>query len=492
MTDTATPATPATARTILCLSRSYLSRFIPALEARDAGARYLHMVQTDAEAAFITAGGGEVVLNIQQLVRDALRNPRAAQWREPADFRAVTGFAWSPIYADRYLPEYDPQTRGRIAEAIYARLSEIFTTQRIDGFLSEPVALFITHVALYLCRKHGAKPLLWANAYVPNYFYFSDNVDIATPSRRDPVAGAEYQAMAAATAAFADGVAEDRAGPAYHHSFLQRRLSSLTYFKQRRGEEPLVLRPGLKSRAIQLARLARVRLARARFPRSDFMTAGAVAEHKFYLRSLHTPLRHYDGLPGEYADSNVAYPLQYEPEASLLYFAPEFVDQAALVETVLRALPAGHVLWVKEHPNQFGALGEPRWRALKRRYANLRFVYGRESGRTLMRRAGLVVTISSSAGMDALLLGRRALVAGKIFYRTFTGALPIESPADIARLLNDPSIYGPVDNREANVRELTAFTARCYPGDPQPAHDLFTPANVDKIVAAIRAECGGA
>ncbi|MBP8235284.1 MAG: hypothetical protein KAY22_23590 [Rhizorhabdus sp.] len=222
------------------------------------------------------------------------------------------------------------------------------------------------------------------------------------------------------------------------------------------------------------------------------MTAGAVAEHGFYLRALRTPLSYYDGLPADYSAANVAYPLQYEPEASLLYFAPEFVDQVSLVETVLRGLPAGHLLWVKEHPNQFGALGEPRWRALKRRYANLRFVYGRESGRTLMRRSGLVVTISSSAGMDALLLGRRVMVAGTIFYRHFTGALPIGSPAEIARLLNDPANYGPVDNRDANVREMTEFTARCYLGDPQPAHDLFKAENLDRIVAAIRAECGAA
>lgn len=478
-------------RTILCISRSYLSHLLPVLGARDEGATYIHIVQTDREEAHIKAQGQEVVLNLQEIGRQALRDADVEDWREPDDFRAVTSYSWSPLYADRYLPNYTPEQHLKIAGAIFRRLEEIFATRNISALLSEPVALFTTHVAFYFARRQGAKVLLWANCYTPEYFYFTDGIDLSVPSRVTPLSGEQEAEMAAATRAYIDGVVEDRRGPAFHPLFVAKSSSPLAYFRQRRGQEPLVFQPGMKSRLIQRARLLRAQLARRSFPaRADFITAGAVEEHRGYLRSFQTKASVYDQMPAEYATGNVMYPLQYEPEASLIYFAPDFQDQAAFVETVLRALPDGHLLWVKEHPNQFGALGLPKWRALKRRYGNLRFVQGLQSGRQLIRRCGLVVAISSSAGMDALVLGRRVIVAGKVPYRNYPGALPIESGAEIARALNDPANYGEIDNRAALIDSVVAFGRNCYLGDPQPAHHLFGDTNLDLLVKAIRTETG--
>lgn len=479
------------AHTVLCFSRAYLSRLLPEVGKLDAEGRYLHIVQTDKEEAYVRSIGGTVVLNLEALVRQTLQNASPPKWQEPQDFRNVTGFSWSPLYADRYLPEFPPDLRRRIAGAIYAALCELFSQYKIDAFVSEPVALFTTHVAFYLCKTHGARPLLWANAYFPGYFYFSNKVDICDPVRANPPTPSEADVMDEVVCAYMNGVAEDRRGPAYHHSFISQKLSKLSYFKQRRGSEPLVLRPGLSSKTIQVARLARARFARLLFPRfSDFMTAGAINEHRFYLRALSTSRSVYDQMPQEYSAANVVYPLQYEPEASLLYFAPDFVSQPQFVETVLRALPDNNILWVKEHPNQFGALGEKKWLELRSRYENLRFVHGRESVRTLIRNSGLVVSISSSAGMDALAIGRRVVVAGQVFYRHMFGALPVSSAAEIAKALNNPENYGPVETIAQNIVELQAFAKKCYLGDPQPSHELFLPENLESIVKALKTEIG--
>ena len=479
--------------TILCFSRSYLSRLLPELGRGDPSVEYLHIVQTDREAAHITSVGGTVVLNLQALVRETLTQKDAPKWKEPEDFRALTSFFWSPIYADRYLPEYTPVVRRKIAGSIFAALTDIFDRLKIDAFVSEPVALFTTHVAFYLCKKHGAKPLLWANAYFPGYFYFSDDVQISKPVRVGELTQAQRKAARASVSSYLTGVADDKRGPAYHHSFISQKLSKFSFLRQRRGLEPLVLRPGLNSKAIQVARLMRVTLSRLTFPWfSDFMTAGAVNEHRFYLRALNTSRFVYDKMPVEYSNSHVVYPLQYEPEASLLYFAPDFVSQVAFVETILRSLPDDHILWVKEHPNQFGALGERHWREMRRRYENLRLIQGRESVRELIRKSALVVAISSSAGMDALAIGRRVVVAGQVFYRHMTGALPVSSAAEIAAIVNDPSNYGPIDNFDKNIEELAQFASKCYRGDPQPAHELFHSENLNFIACAIRNEIGAA
>lgn len=458
------------------------------MAARYEGARFLHMVQTDREKAYVEGLGGEVVMSLESIVREALRGDGPG-WIEPEDFRAVTDYPWSPIASDRYLPSFDPAVQSRIARAIYDGIASVFAANRIDAFLSEPVALFVTHCAFYLSRKHGARPMMWANPWFPGWLYFVDGIHISRPVRRTEMAAAERAEMAGEVRAYFEGVVADLRGPAYHPSFLERRLSSFSVFKQRRGQEPLVVQPGLVSRTIQRLRLLRVLFYRSVFPRlGDFMTAGAVQEHRTYLRSLTTKASIYDEPPQTLDPMNVVYPLQYEPEASLLYFAPDFRDQPVLVENALRALPSGATLWVKEHPNQFGALGSPTWLSLKRKYGALRFVHGRQSGRNLIRNSGLVLTVTSSAGMDALAIGRKVIVVGEVYYRCWPGTIPVNSVAGLAAALNDPENYRPVSHCAELIDKLVAIGTQCYPGDPQPRHELYSCENLDRLVFALDAE----
>jgi len=475
---------------LLCLSRSYLAHLLPRLGQKQAhDVDYHHVVQTDKEDALVRSLGGRVVLNIQSVVREALKDPAGPRWREPQDMREVTGFGWSAVQSDRYLPQFPSKVRMRIAGAIQQAVAQVFMERHYDGFLSEPVALFITHVIFYHCRKTGTRPLLWCNTYFSGYFYFADQSEISTPVRRTPMPEADAAVLRERVTAYAHGVVGDRAGPVYHHAFSGTKPSTLGYFSQRSGRSPLVLRPGTLSRLIQSARLARVLLARLRFPQgSDFMTAGAVAEHRFYLRCLLAPASIYDTPPQGYSADHVVYPLQYEPEASLLYFAPHHVNQVAFVETILRALPHDKILWVKEHPNQFGALNEDVWRRLKRRYENLRFVHGRQNGRKLIKNSAMVVTISSTMGLDALLIGRKVLVGGEVFYSRFTGAIRTESYLALARELNLRDNYAGADNFDANVEELVAFGRHAYLGDPQPSRNLFTDENLSQLQQAIQSE----
>jgi hypothetical protein len=347
----------------------------------------------------------------------------------------------------------------------------------------------MTHLIFYHCRKSGTRPLLWCNAYFSGYFYFADQTEISRPVRRLPLSPAETASLRTSVSAYAHGIARDRTGPVYHHAFMGTKSTRLGYFKQRNGRAPLVLRPGIASRVIQLARLSRAVWARLLFPHgSDFMSAGSVAEHSFYLRCLFAPASIYDTPPQQFSSDNVVYPLQYEPEASLLYFAPHHVDQVSFVETVLRALPHDKVLWVKEHPNQFGALNMAPWRALKKRYDNLRFVHGRQNGRELIKKSSLIVTISSTMGLDGLLLGRRVLVGGEVFYSTFTSAIRTDSYLALARELNNSANYETVENLESNIDELVEFGRHAYLGDPQPSHYLFSDENLNHLVAALSAE----
>jgi len=299
-------------KSLLCLSRSYLAHLLPTLgRLQSDTVDYHHIVQTDKEEALVLSLGGKVVLNMESVVRNALKNSDCPRWTEPDDMRAVTGFNWSAIQSDRYLPNFDPTMRAKVAGALQQSVERLFEEYHFDGFLSEPVALFITHLVYYHCRKRGTKPLFWCNTYFSGYFYFADKSEISIPVRQNPLAATCTAELRESVKAYAIGVIEDRAGPIYHHAFSGIKSSPLGYLKQRSGNSPLVLRPGLISRLIQLVRLARVKLAQLRFPSgSDYMSAGAVAEHRFYLRCLFAPARIYDTPPYEFSIDNVVYPLQ--------------------------------------------------------------------------------------------------------------------------------------------------------------------------------------
>jgi Capsule polysaccharide biosynthesis protein len=163
-------------------------------------------------------------------------------------------------------------------------------------------------------------------------------------------------------------------------------------------------------------------------------------------------------------------------------------NQISFVETILRSLPHGKVLWVKEHPNQFGALNESGWQNLKKRHDNLRFVHGRQNGRQIIKNSALVVTISSTMGLDGLLLGRKVLVGGEVFYSRFTGAIRTESYLALAKELNKLENYEGSDNINANIDDLVEFGRNSYAGDPQPSQYLYTDENIAQLQRAIQAE----
>jgi len=474
---------------ILCLSRSYLSKLLPTLGKQDIEFEYLHVVQTDKEEKLVTELGGEVVLNIQQVVRQSLVADNELYWDEPEDMRAVTNFNWSAIYSDRYLVNFSESERSRIAGGLHKAVRKLFEENEFKGFVSEPVALFITHLIFYYSKKNNVKPLLWCNTYFSDHFYFASESEISHPVRSTPMSANEIERLHDKVDDYVCGIIGDKTGPVYHHSFSGTKQNRLGYFKQRKGESPLVLRPGWTSRVIQLLRLARAYWFRLRLKsKGDFMTAGAVSEHLFYLKCLFANTKIYSVPPTSFSEQNVVYPLQYEPEASLLYFAPHIINQISFVETTLKALPDGKLLWVKEHPNQFGALDTNEWLALKARYSNVRFIHGRENGRELIKNSALAVTISSSMGMDALLLGRRLLVAGNVFYDQFTGARKVESFVDLSEELGKGENYVIRDNVIDNTSELVQFGSKSYPGDPQPSHYLYDETNLGLLISAIHSE----
>lgn len=112
----------------------------------------------------------------------------------------------------------------------------------------------------------------------------------------------------------------------------------------------------------------------------------------------------------------VYFPLHVPGDMALTIRSPEYVDQLALLEHILRATPMTHRVAVKEHPAMIGALDARRIRQLLHRYPQFCIIDPSTNNYDVLRAAELIVSINSKSGAEALLLGKRVAVLGEAFY----------------------------------------------------------------------------
>jgi hypothetical protein len=133
----------------------------------------------------------------------------------------------------------------------------------------------------------------------------------------------------------------------------------------------------------------------------------AMLRNSYRLRQLYVPLPEA---------GFIYYPLHVPADVALTLRSPAYLDQLALIEFILRTLPPGKVLVIKEHPAQIGSMDVSRMRDLMRRYDNLRLIAPHHNNFGVLERAALVVSVNSKSGAEAMLLGKPVIVLGDAFY----------------------------------------------------------------------------
>jgi hypothetical protein len=117
-------------------------------------------------------------------------------------------------------------------------------------------------------------------------------------------------------------------------------------------------------------------------------------------------------LPG---DKFVFFPFHVEPELSLLLYAPYHTHQSSVVQNVAQSLPSDTTLYAKEHPLSVGMKPMGFYRRVKQT-ANVRLIYPHLSSRALIAASQGVVTITGTAGVEAMLLSKPVVTLGNVFY----------------------------------------------------------------------------
>lgn len=111
----------------------------------------------------------------------------------------------------------------------------------------------------------------------------------------------------------------------------------------------------------------------------------------------------------------VYFPLHIEPEIALILYAPFYTDQLSIIRNVAQSLPHDTCLYVKDHVVGQGRRTLSFYRQIAG-IPNVRLLDGRLDSRELIKRSQGVVTITGTAGMEAMLFGKPVITYGDVFY----------------------------------------------------------------------------
>lgn len=180
----------------------------------------------------------------------------------------------------------------------------------------------------------------------------------------------------------------------------------------------------------------------------------------------------------------VFYPLHYEPEASLTYFAEFYDDQINTIRNLSKCLKQNQYLVVKEHPQQPGILLTKKFRELRKSLSNILYIPAEYSTRKLIEKVRLVITISSTAGWESLMLNKPVFVLGKVFYDKHPNINVFISFDQLKQSIRNDDYKLP--NRTENVKYVKQFYNYCNEGNPYPHRMLFSKNNILKITKSIK------
>jgi capsule polysaccharide export protein KpsC/LpsZ len=130
-------------------------------------------------------------------------------------------------------------------------------------------------------------------------------------------------------------------------------------------------------------------------------------------------------IPPDFNEKYVLFPLHFQPEATTLVCAEKYEKQLFFIDQIAKSLPADTKLYVKEHYAVLGHREREFYQKLQF-YPNVVIIDPLVESKDLIMRADTIITLTGTAGWEALLLGKRVLVCGNCFYQHAPGAIKVD------------------------------------------------------------------
>lgn len=144
------------------------------------------------------------------------------------------------------------------------------------------------------------------------------------------------------------------------------------------------------------------------------------------------------------------YPIQFHPESSTSVDGPDGVDEWSNILRIVRNLPHGTWLYVKDHRH---AAGRPPLGFYERvqRLPNVLLVHPECDQKALIRASIGVICTTGTLGWEALVLGKPVLAFGEPFYAFYPGCVRLDPAADLHHELENAR------SRQSSAAEIRAL-----------------------------------
>ena len=143
-------------------------------------------------------------------------------------------------------------------------------------------------------------------------------------------------------------------------------------------------------------------------------------------------------------DKYVYMPLHLIPESSTLTKSPFYINELMVIEQVSKSLPAGWLLYVKEHQAMIGQRSLKFYKKANSLH-NVKMVSINfyKDPKPWIENAEGVITITGTSAYEAALLGKKSLIFGDVDFGLIDGITRVKSFEDLPALISN---FGPIDN----------------------------------------------
>lgn len=318
---------------------------------------------------------------------------------------------WSYILTDRFLVGKDYDYVVKITVGLFSFFEYIYDNYNIDFYYSEAIATLQCYISYLVGKKHGVKyysQMAVRGSLDSEYHYF-----ISDPYQHDVNFPSDYKSLS-----FSDE--EKERAEKYLKNF----------------EEKYTIPPGqLQLRTKPKFKLSFFLLPLKQFVKSFQKKYSDKCSYMYYGEYKHTmdPLKFYFRYQkakkyynqADYTKRYVYFPLHFQPEASTLVCAPKYENQIVFIDALAKSIPAGTLLYVKEHYAKLGNRNLHFYDELKK-YPNVVLIDPWESSRKLIENSEAVVTLTGSAGYEAMLLRKPVILGGNTFFEMAPGVIKVE------------------------------------------------------------------
>ena len=157
----------------------------------------------------------------------------------------------------------------------------------------------------------------------------------------------------------------------------------------------------------------------------------------------------------------IYFPLQIEQERSLSLAAPSHTNQIKVIKNILNNLPDGYELYIKEHP----MMTLRGWRSISDykeiiNLPNVKLFHPNLKSDALIKNSSLVITISSTSGIEAAFMEKPSIVFADVDYALISSVQKMKSINELSNLIKYSLEIKPnIDdlNNYLNLVEFNSF-----------------------------------